>query len=258
MVAELEYDFFVGRLIPATRVLLAVGLLMLVLLPTAQAQITGVPASVTSAGFGNHFSSAPGVPASVTSLGFGSQGQSPFFNQPACCINPLFPFNPNPPLFSHRHLHHRPFFPDAAPLYAVPYYSPVFVGQPAEEDSMDEEDYNGGPTIFDRRGSGKFRHPGEGGYAPRAHGGERQIESTSEPDAQAATPVANQPETVLVFKDGHQLEIQNYAVLGGTLYDLTPGHRHKIALAELNLSATAKQNDDRGIDFQLPAGWETN
>ena len=42
------------------------------------------------------------------------------------------------------------------------------------------------------------------------------------------------------------------------LYDLTPGHRAKIALADLDLTATAKQNDDRGIDFQLPVGPETN
>ena len=49
-----------------------------------------------------------------------------------------------------------------------------------------------------------------------------------------------------------RLEVQNYAVIGDQLYDLTPGHRRKIALAELDVIATAKQNDDRGIDFELP------
>jgi len=39
---------------------------------------------------------------------------------------------------------------------------------------------------------------------------------------------------------------------------LTGGRRHKIALAELDLIATAKQNDDRGIDFQVPAASEAN
>jgi hypothetical protein len=63
---------------------------------------------------------------------------------------------------------------------------------------------------------------------------------------------------VLVFKDGHQLEVANYAIVGSTLYDLTDGRRHKIALAELDLAATAKQNDDRGIDFQVPAAPEAN
>ena len=69
-----------------------------------------------------------------------------------------------------------------------------------------------------------------------------------------AAAVPDQPRTVLVFKDGHQLEVQNYAIVGSMLYDLTPGHRAKIALADLDLTATAKQNDDRGIDFQLPVG----
>jgi len=61
-----------------------------------------------------------------------------------------------------------------------------------------------------------------------------------------------------VFKDGHQIEVRNYAVIGSTLYDLSPGHRRKIALSELDLATTAKQNDERGIDFQVPASSETN
>jgi hypothetical protein len=58
---------------------------------------------------------------------------------------------------------------------------------------------------------------------------------------------------VLVFKDGHQREILNYAIVGPTLFDLSDGLTRKIALAELDLAATVKQNDDRGVDFQLPA-----
>jgi hypothetical protein len=63
---------------------------------------------------------------------------------------------------------------------------------------------------------------------------------------------------VLVFKDGHQVEVENYAIVGSTLYDLTGGRRQKIALSDLDLTATAKQNDDRGIDFQLPSASEAN
>jgi hypothetical protein len=54
------------------------------------------------------------------------------------------------------------------------------------------------------------------------------------------------------------VEVANYAIVGSTLYDLTGGHRQKIALADLDLSATAKQNDDRGIDFQVPGAAEAN
>jgi hypothetical protein len=31
-----------------------------------------------------------------------------------------------------------------------------------------------------------------------------------------------------------------------------------VALAELDLPATVKQNDDRGVDFQIPAGTKPN
>ena len=74
----------------------------------------------------------------------------------------------------------------------------------------------------------------------------------------AETPVADQPQTVLVFRDGHQEQVQNYAVVGDVLYDLTPLHHRKIAIADLDLKATSKQNDDLGIGFQLPAASETN
>jgi hypothetical protein len=85
------------------------------------------------------------------------------------------------------------------------------------------------------------------------------MQPPSGPAAQSDDPPASdQPQTVLVFKDGHQLEVANYAIVGSTLYDLTDGRHHKIGLAELDLTATAKQNDDRGIDFQVPAHSEPN
>src|SRR5438067_468578 len=158
-----EHRSFVKRLIPIIVVIL-VSSAALIFSPPASAQFNGVPASVTSIGFGGHFDRAPGVPSSVTSFGFGqnagrtgsivfpaSNGQ--FFNEPDCCINPLFPRNSNSPrLFRHRR-HDSSFFPVGGAVYAVPY--PVVV-EPAADDSMEEEDYRGGPTIFDRRGSGQL------------------------------------------------------------------------------------------------------
>jgi hypothetical protein len=71
-------------------------------------------------------------------------------------------------------------------------------------------------------------------------------------------PDTPQPATTLIFKDGHQIEVTNYAIVSGTLYDLTPGHQRKVALADLDLPATEKQNDDRGVVFQLPASAQAN
>jgi hypothetical protein len=249
---------FAGRLISAAAIL---ALSALIFSALASAQFNGVPASVTSIGFGGHFDRAPGVPASVTSFGFGQNAgrtgtivfpvfNGQFFNEPDCCINPLFPRDPDPPrLF--RHHHRQDFFPAGGAVFAVPYAVPYPVAvEPSADEVSDEEDYRGGPTIFDRRGSGQLARRPRQDYGESARSSEQPEESPEAKDL-AESP-SDQPQTVLVFKDGHQDEIQNYAVVGQTLYDLSPGHRRKIALADLDLAATAKENDNRGISFQLP------
>ncbi len=113
-------------------------------------------------------------------------------------------------------------------------------------DDDDDAEHQGGPTIFDRRGSGPDS------YVPPSYQGPAHAQ------AEEHSSEAQQIPTTLVFKDGHQLEIENYAVVGQTLYDLTPGHSRKIALADLDLPATQKENDDRGVTFQLPSSAQGN
>jgi hypothetical protein len=61
------------------------------------------------------------------------------------------------------------------------------------------------------------------------------------------------PETALVFRDQHVEEIRNYAISGGTLWVLNDHQAgKKIPLTQLDLAATAKMNDERGVDFQVP------
>ena len=62
--------------------------------------------------------------------------------------------------------------------------------------------------------------------------------------------------TVLIFRDRHQKEVTNYAIIGQNLLDLTPQHHEKIPLANLDLPATAKANDDRGVTFRVPGSQE--
>jgi hypothetical protein len=262
MVLKLEYDSFVHRLNPATVAVLALALMV----PAAGAQVNGaqakgVPASVTSTGFGG--STGPrGTPASVTSTGFGTQSHRAPATPPSVPSqsfvrrSPGFTSHPQPshhPRHDHDGLHH----PQAGGVYAVPYYYPYADSggydvseQPAEDDATADE-YQGGPTIFDRRG------PGAGPVQDSAD------EAQSAPVVKEAREtedesVNNQPDTLLIFKDGHQLEVSNYAIVGSTLFDLSGGQRHKIPLSELNLTATMKENDDRGVDFQLPAGFRAD
>jgi hypothetical protein len=60
------------------------------------------------------------------------------------------------------------------------------------------------------------------------------------------------PDTVLVFRDQHRLEVQNYAIVGQTLWNFAPQRTQKIPLADLDLSATTKANDESGVDFKVP------
>jgi hypothetical protein len=138
-------------------------------------------------------------------------------------------------------------------VYAVPVpYTADVLDNGASDDN--DSNYQGGPTVFDRRGDGPSS------YVPPGY--ESPAESNAPEDSSAAEYNSDsQPSpdpTVLVFKDGHQLEIGNYAVVNQTLYDLTPGHPHRSALADLDLPATQKLNDDRGITFDLPPSAQAN
>jgi len=202
------------------------------------AQVNGAPPSVTSLGFGGRSGSIRGTAPSVTSLGprgyAGGRGTT----------SGLFGVNPSQNI-NRPHRRRGVYYPWGA-YYGVPYYGYDDSGYDAEDQAGDQ--YNGGPTIFDRRGPGRAATEVE---EPRDNRASRESSETAVEPVES-TPEVEQPATVLVFKDGRQLEVENYAIVGDTLYDLTVGGRHKISLADLDLTATAKENDDRGVDFQLP------
>jgi hypothetical protein len=58
--------------------------------------------------------------------------------------------------------------------------------------------------------------------------------------------------TVLVFRDQRKQEVQNYAIVGQTLWIFSPQRTEKIPLAEIDLAASAKANEDRGGEFRVP------
>jgi hypothetical protein len=222
--------------------------LLLAAFSPVQAQIHGTPPSVTSFGFGGSNNPAPGVPASVTSLG--PNGFENGFRD--CCFGPSFLSHPR--LFGERRVRDHHQFPAGLNMpvyvpYAVPY--PVY-GEvdPGDEDQVDvDRTYSRGMSPVDDRGP-RFRDAA----APRQVSQEpaRKAAAAIEPP-EPPEPAAAQPATVLIFKDGHKSEVQNYAIVAGTLFDFTDGRSHKILLADLDLPATLKANDDRGVDFQLPA-----
>jgi hypothetical protein len=240
MSTRLGYHFCMQRLVS---VLAVVGM---VAVSTAGAQINGTRASVTSLGGAPAF--PPGPRASVTSLG--PQGFTPRFNGRNCC----FSFHPKNPHHGGLGGGRFGYGVGVLPLYSMPfYYGYGDVVNPVD-DSMEQ---NYGP-VADRQSSVRTS-PSQQYVDDRLSRLEQQIdemESTtkkSEPaESERQAPAAEQPGTLLVFRDGHSIEVQNYAIVGDTIYDLSQGPRHKIALADLDLKATEKENDARGLDFRLP------
>jgi hypothetical protein len=225
--------------------------LVLLLAGVVQAQINGPRPSVTSLGGQFTIFNPPGARASVTSLGPNGWGSG------SCCgfgrrpVNPGFTFHPH----HHRGDDSRGFY-GGYPIIATPYYYPADVVDPVD-DSM-EQNYAPGPTIFDRHGD---RSTATQQLDERLTRLEQAIDdaeevkpSRSATQVEPAAPVREEPDTVLVFRDGHTVAVKNYAIVGDTLYEYTNDTRRKIALADLDVPATQKKNDDRGIDFRLPRG----
>jgi len=226
--------------------------LTLLLAAFSQAQVHGTPPSVTSFGFGGSNNPAPGVRASVTSLGPNGWGNGFGNGFGDCCFAPGF--SNHTPHFGDHQVRDRNRFPIGLSMpvyvpYAVPY--PVYAEAETGDDDSVDVDYTysrGVPRVYDR--GPWYRDAPAPRHAPRDPAPE-----AAAPEVAVESPepvVAPQPTTVLIFKDGHKSEVQNYAIVSGTLFDFTDGRSHKIPLADLDLPATQKANDDHGVDFQIP------
>jgi hypothetical protein len=173
--------------------------------------------------------------------------------------------------FGRGHEFHGHHFHGNNQFNTQPYYPP-YVYPPSDEDYYTNytsftnqqqqpteqvaEPQSPAPTIFENR---------PGYQAPPV----RMYQPTSEPmatsaptdtaypaapeESQKVSAVDPQPTTILVFRDGHQLEIGNYAIVGDTLYNMAGADEtHKILLSDLDLEKTVQVNRARGYDFRLP------
>jgi hypothetical protein len=90
--------------------------------------------------------------------------------------------------------------------------------------------------------------PDEGYRAPYSEGG-------GSGPAIASAPIADEPALTLIFNDGHQQSIRNYALTSNYLLVLDnagSGRQQRIALSDLNLPATERAAQSAGLDFTPP------
>jgi hypothetical protein len=86
---------------------------------------------------------------------------------------------------------------------------------------------------------------------------DQDLYARSDPPPQRAEErTESTPTTVLVFRHERKQEVENYAVVGQTLWIFEPQRTEKIPLSQLDIPATTKANDERGVDFRVPAAGE--
>jgi hypothetical protein len=72
------------------------------------------------------------------------------------------------------------------------------------------------------------------------------------PQPRAEAKLQEDLPVVLVFLDKRIQEVKNYAVANEMLVVLEGNRTKKFPLADIDLAATMKLNDERGVDFQVP------
>jgi hypothetical protein len=139
------------------------------------------------------------------------------------------------------------------PVY-VPYTVPVIVEPVAPETEAVAADSEEPPamTVFENRPTTLVRPPTQ---APIDDSRVYHPGTTSAAPSDAAAPAesSQRPPIVLVYKDGHERDLQNYAIVGNFVYEISGYTSQKIAIADLNIPATVKANEERGVEFSLPS-----
>jgi len=161
----------------------------------------------------------------------------------------------HPPHDNNGHRAHH----DANDVAIYPYLYPVpYAADASDSDTAGQGDaeYQAGPAVGDPGNYGADAYVRPLPVDPAQYVSAKN--NLADPPAPGPVSDPPQPPTTLVFKDGHQLQLNNYAIVSQTLYDFTPGHARKIALSDLDLPATQKQNDDHGVVFELPQSTQTN
>jgi hypothetical protein len=117
------------------------------------------------------------------------------------------------------------------------------------------------PLVIELRGDRYVRISGEEdsgaevmnqGSTPSRRPANLPVPASSEVRTQELIPAT------LIFRDGHREEVSDYTIADGVLYAganlYTDGSwNRKIELSSLNLPATIKSNQSRGVRFQLPS-----
>ena len=209
----------------------------------AQMRRMGVSAPLGQARISSRVGPRAGFPRARVGFGFGGFNRSQFF--PGSALYPYF----YPPYF------YPPYYPDydyeesqqnetqvAPPQVITVQPAPAPAPAPNPVQSL----------VLENQG-GQWVRISNLGQPPAP------ASPTGPDSARAGVPPAKLPPTVLVFRDGHNEEVERYMIQGnvifiGANYWSTGSWTKKVPIAVLDIPATVKLNEERGGKFSLPSG----
>jgi hypothetical protein len=225
-------------------------------LPAAFLGLALLAPSSYAQGRGMHAPSGPAQARSSARIGvrgeLGRPAQRRFFNDAVYLYPPYF-------FPDDEESDYGPVSPEA---YPAPHGAPIQMVEapaapPAAANPVE-------PLLLENRGGQWVRIP---------TGNQMEISQSGKPSAasvsnlqpgisvpiETAPPLPELPPAIIVFRDGHMEEVGKYMIQGDTLfttadYWTTGSWTRKIPLAELNLPASLKLNNERGSKFNLPSG----
>jgi hypothetical protein len=186
-------------------------------------------------------------------VGFGVRGGVAFRRNPGVFFNPR-PFHPRRSFYPYAYAYSIPYYPiyqyTAYPYYGVGLQSDFVYSNAAAPSYMADHDTGLQNDLY--------RLQAELDDVRQQQAAERQQYALSTPtDTPRPTPATRPrpetpaPPTVLIFRDGRQAEIHNYAVVGQVLWIFSEERARKVPLADLDLDATRKANEERGVEFAV-------
>jgi hypothetical protein len=171
--------------------------------------------------------------------------------------------------FRHRRFPRNPFF-FGAPYFYSDYYGPYendYAPPPpapaAEPAPVVKNEPLPDPVLLELRGD-QWVRVSDFRMLPASSSASGGAQSVGRWNANAkdANPTAIAKEmapAILVYRDGHTEDVTSYSIIGDAIYTKanywTDGAwTRKIEIANLDIPATLKQNHERGVKFELPAG----
>jgi hypothetical protein len=134
---------------------------------------------------------------------------------------------------------------------------------PAERSSTPiEEQKSGDPLLIEWQGDRYVRRNSTAATPSGASQPDYVAESKQRTEARSSETVAayksEPPPAIFVFRDGHREESSDYSIISGVIYArgdywATGSWSKQIKLSQLDLPATLRANEERGVSFRLPS-----